>query len=349
MNTAHKVSLVKYCLCFFPNIQLVKHIIAISDENKHTSTSHANNLTLQHIVNYISQHETTDIHIQTLKQIADRRWYVHGNKLALPTTKKLHDIVFSMYNHYCKQHLNTFMKYLYEKINNITQLIRYCEDNGLFNHLLIGLCAYMSDDCKYYRRGISKQTLLNKYAKQCGEINTIDNITLVDNICFQPFVATLYLTNSVLLPISNNMFMCDDYLITSIDYNQINNWKLAKKIGNVLSIDVNTFDQLTEINNTIYISCPWCEVAEDTQQSIDMINILLVHYLLGHVGDIYLLNNKVYSTCCLYHDESIEPSQLLVNNMSINDVNIYIDMLMLSGVEHKNVLLNRLQQLKTFL
>ena len=343
MKTTHEVpntlSLVKYCLCFFPNIQLIKHIISISDDSI---------LTLQHIVNYISQHETTDIHIQTLKQIADRRWYVHGSKLALPTTKKLYDIVFSMYNHYCKQHLNTFMKYLYEQINNITQLVRYCENNGLFNHLLIALCAYLSDDCKYYKRGISKQTLLTKYAKQRGELTTVSNTTL-DDICFQPFVATLYLTNNVLLPISNNMFMCDDYLITSIDYNQINNWKLAKKIGNVLSIDVNTFDNLTEINNTIYISCPWCEVVEDTQQSIDMINILLVHYLLGHAGDIYLLNNKVYSTCCLYHNESIEPSQLLVNNISINDVNIYIDMLMLSSVEHKNVLLNRLQQLKTFL
>ena len=115
MKTTHEVSntlsLVKYCLCFFPNIQLIKHIISISDDSI---------LTLQHIVNYISQHETTDVHIQTLKQIADRRWYVHGSKLALPTTKKLYDIVFSMYNHYCKQHLNTFMKYLYEQINNLT-------------------------------------------------------------------------------------------------------------------------------------------------------------------------------------------------------------------------------------
>ena len=190
MKTTHEVpntlSLVKYCLCFFPNIQLIKHIISISDDSI---------LTLQHIVNYISQHETTDIHIQTLKQIADRRWYVHGSKLALPTTKKLYDIVFSMYNHYCKQHLNTFMKYLYEQINNITQLVRYCENNGLFNHLLITLCAYLSDDCKYYKRGISKQTLLTKYAKQRGELTTVSNTTL-DDICFQPFVATLYLTNN---------------------------------------------------------------------------------------------------------------------------------------------------------
>lgn len=343
--------LIKYCLYNFPDMKIIKLIIMnIKDNN-----------IINNIINYISNRKQTTVHMDCFMEVTKRRVYIHNSPLKLPQNKKLNNLLTSMYNYYCKFQINEFLKYIINNINfDISKIVSYCREHNLYKFLLIALCGYISDECRWYRRiNVNKQLLTIYYSTNNNNKNilSLNNDYNIDKY-MKPFIVNSYLTNTILSPLYENIFINDMNILIKVNEEDIKNWKLSKYIKNILSLNINDNDKLIEYDFEFYLSHPWyddCNKEHKEKYKTDYINILLFWYIINFHGNIYINENKLYSPWCIYNknisDEQTKQKiyHKLINNIHVDNINKYINLIYSSDIkiDIKNEILNRLSKLKT--
>lgn len=352
-----RYDLIKYCLHKYPCVGIINNILSL-DEN-----SGEYKLLSYNVVIWLKDHEEITQHMETFKTIIKRRIFIHKSPLKLPNKNdNLYNTLISMYNYYCKNQIDIFINHISKKFDfDLSRLINYCKENNLYKLLLVSLCASYSNDC------IKRQTNKNLY-KYCDQkykqnhlyhsfIENMKNINDSFDIdkYMKPFITHVYLSNIDLIPLNNNIYVYNNEMFYKINIDDITKWKQAKKIRSVLSIDVNFIDYLIEIDYEIYLCHTWYDEYIDKKINNDYINILLFWYIVNYYG-LYIYidteTNKLYSPWCLYNsvstfDKHNDLYKLLIENININDVDKYINIIFESDLfDIKNEILNRLSILK---
>ena len=352
-------NLVKDCLYRYPDIKLIKLIISLSTNDEDIQI-------LNEIDNYIHESEDMTTHINTFMSVVKRRPYLRKHKLKLPQDKNIKNVMLSMYTYYCKQQIDIFMGYVRGVIKfNINKVVNYCIERNLYNELLIALCGYISKDCNRYRRHkVNEWKLQHKHPKRVNDKEFIPIEYPDINKYMKPFIANTYLYNIELLPmlegywptpIANNIYVYNTDMFVKVNEQVIHNWKLAKRIKKVLSLNVNDCDNLIEINYELYLAHHWYDeftINDYKNVDNDVVNIWLLWYIVNFNGAIYIHDNKLYSPWCVYNsvndpNKQNEIYKVLVKHVPIDVITKYITTIMDTNIEYKNEILNRLQQLKT--
>ena len=340
-------------------MKLIKLIISLP--NKENSAE-----LLTYADNYLHNCKDVITHIETFMRVVKRRPYLSKYKLSLPQNRNINDVMLSMYTHYCKRQIDSFMSYIHEAITfDITPIVSYCVEHNLYNELLIALCGYISNDCKRYRRlKINTWHLrrfnskLHTHMQPTEEHQPIEYIDI--NKYMKPFIANTFLYNIELLPITNNISVHNTDMFIKVNNQDIQHWKLAKQVKDILHLNVNDCDDLVEINYELYLLHPWYDeltINDYKDVNNNIVGIWLLWYIVNYYGTIYTHKHKLYSPWCIYdgvntHETNIESKRkkiykVLVNGVFISEVSNYMTKIMNASIDHKNDMLSRLQQLKT--
>ena len=339
-------------------MKLIKLIISLSSNEKATEM-------LTYADNYIHNCKAFTKHIDTFMCVVKRRPYLGKYKLELPKNTSMNTIMLSMYNHYCKRQIDSFISYMHKSITfDITPIVSYCVEHDLYNELLIALCGYVSGDYKKCRQHKINAWILRRFNSKphthmqpTEESQPIEYIDV--NRYMKPFIANTFLYNIELLPIANNISVYNTDMFIKINNQDIQHWRLAKRVKDILRLKVNDCDDLVEIDYKLYLSHPWYEELTINYKDVNnnIVNIWLLWYIVNYYGAIYTHKHKLFSPWCIYdgvntYETNIESKRkniykVLVNRVSIREVSNYMTKIMNTSIDHKNDMLSRLQQLKT--